>query len=543
MLGVGVVWLLLLAGLSYRWHRRYHRTLLALSTLQQTTLLSHPILRRHLLAMAAGLLRTQVPTGGVLRQKTVLMAAASHSLHQLAATQWFISPPLWAISFVIMAVALYWMKEGRIAALESERAMLKEQFLAIARGWASLATNPDGRQVMQDILSELAQHTAVNGAAIYRLTGMRSDCLEKYVSLGQLSLAASPIPELFLEPERGLVGEALAANQPRYSGDAGEFGYLIPGVRLPRVAVFPARYRDYNWGVLLLSSDQSGWFYGYRDALEVLAQEVAIAAASADVAEQSRRQQLREERLRMQSDILANVSHELRTPLGLVKGYLETLVESGMRMSTEDRQEFLQVAVAETGELERLIEQLLTMSQVENGKMPHQPEWFRVDPWLSRVLARHPIAARQRIRVGPGYNSARVFGDSRSLATVLSDLLENALKYSAGPIEVGIEVARDWWVLKVRDFGPGVAGGDIDRVFERFYRSPAHAQSEIRGSGLGLSIAKHIVELHDGHIEAANAAGGGFVVSVSLPMIDSRENRAERKEGVPDGRRRVGTGY
>ena len=212
-------------------------------------------------------------------------------------------------------------------------------------------------------------------------------------------------------------------------------------------------------------------------------------------------------------------------------------------MSIEERQEFLKIAVAETSELERLIDQLLTMSQVESGKMPHKPEWFALEPWLSQALARHPLSSKQRIQVNTSNFRALVFGDPRSLTMVLSDLLENALKYSSGTIEVGFEVMKDCWTLRVRDFGPGVAIDDIHRVFERFYRSPAHAQSEVRGSGLGLSIAKHIVDLHGGDIKASNASEGGFMVLVRLPMKTADDNAMEQKEGGPNGRRWAGTGH
>lgn len=533
LLGLGAIWLLVLARLSYTWHTQYRQTLLALSTLQETQYISSPVLRNHLLHMAASLL------GSPLAQRIYLSRLAIHNMHHLAASQWFVSPPIWAMGFVVMTVAVFWLKQNRITVLESEHAALKEQFLAIARGWALLATDPDGRQVMQNILQELAQHTAVTEAAIYRLTGARLDALELYVSLGPLSLTPGPIPSLFLEPERGLIGDALAHNQPRYSGDYGEMGYLIPGTRLPRVAVFPARYRDHNWGVLLLSSDEIGWFHAYRDVLEVLAQEVAIAAASVDVAEQVRHHRLMEDRSRMQSDILANVSHELRTPLGLVKGYLETLQESGSRLSPEDRQEFLEVAVAETQELESLIAQLLTMSRMESADLPHQPEWFAMGSWLPQTLERYPVWERQRVRVIQSSRLSMAFGDPRTLTTLLSDLLGNALKYSSGAIDLHLDQEQDWWTITVRDYGPGVNPEVLGRVFERFYRAPGHAQSTIRGSGLGLSIAKHLVEIHGGKIQAANALGGGFVVSVHLPLRPEESKQG----GAAGGRRRISAGY
>lgn len=536
LMGAGAAWLLILARLSFTWHVHYRQTVLALSTLQQAERVTSPALRGRLLQYAASLLGVPLPHAalGVSHLSNVAMRTMDH----LVSTEWFISPALWVLGFVIMGVALYWMKEGRLAALEAERALLKDQLLAIARGWASLATTSDSRQVVQNILSELAQHTNVTSAAIYRLTPVNSDALKRYASLGELSLSDGPIPRLFLEPDRGLVGEALAANQPRYSGDYAESGYLVPGVRMPRVAVFPARYHDQNWGILLLSSTQPRWFFTYREVLEVLAQEVALAAASADMAAESRRHQLIEERARMQSDILANVSHELRTPLGLVKGYLETLQASSQQMSPQDRQDFLNIAVQETGELEALIDQLLTMSQMESADVPHQPRWFAVERWIAQSLDRHPAWDRERVRVKVSGNLDWVFGDARHLTTVLSGLLENALKYSSKAVEVQVEAAPRSWGFQVRDYGPGIDPDAAERIFERFYRAPVHAQSEIRGSGLGLSIAKRIVAKHGGTIKARNASGGGLIMDVRLP-----QGGDEHGEERADGRRWIDSGH
>ncbi len=538
LLAAGAAWILVLARFSFTWHTRYRKTLLALSTLEESKRIKSLPVRSHLIHFAASLLGAPAGVSSQAAERSRLIEASIHTLHNLASTQWFVAPPLWVIGFVAMAVSMFWLKEGRLAALEFERGILKEQLLAIARGWASLATNPDGRQVMQNILSELTAHTAVTAAAIYRLTEVKSNCLELYVSFGDISLSQGPIPKLFLEPERGLVGEALAFNQPRYTGDYAEAGYLIPGTRMPRVAVFPARYHERNWGILMLSSNQAGWFYTYRDVLEVLAQEVALAAASADMAEQSRRHQRMEDRARMQSDILANVSHELRTPLGLIKGYLETLQTSESQLSTEDRRDFLSVAVQETQELELLIEQLLTMSRMESAETPHRPQWFTVDAWIAQALARHPVWDRKRIQVVTSRDGELVFGDRRNLTTVLSSLLENALKYSVGVVEVHINILSNSWSLGVRDHGPGVAPDVVDRVFERFYRAPEHAQSEIRGSGLGLSIAKRIVEMHGGDIWADNAPGGGFMVTARLPRGD-----AAKREDTARGRRRISSSH
>lgn len=542
LLVAGVLWVLVLARLSYNWHVHYRHTLLALSTLAETDVVHSAGTRTHLLSLAASLLNRPVPPGSVVHAGESLTVTAMQVLHHLAASQWLVSPAIWAIGFAVMGVAVYGINEGRLAALDAERQLLKEKMLAVAQGWALVATNPDGRQVMNRILTEAMAHTAVSGAAIYRLTGVGGDAIELYASTGYLQLSASPVPALFLEAERGLIGESLSRNLPLYSGDGGEAGYLIPGIRLPRVAVFPARYRDQNWGFLLLSSEQSGWFYAYRDVLELLAQQVALAAAAADVAAKARQQQRLADRARMQSDILANVSHELRTPLGLVRGYLETLIESQDKLDPGTQQEFLAVSLEETRELESLIDKLLTMSRLEDGMNLHQPDWFSPDDWIRRSLARHTPTAQQRVRIINRTRADLLFGDQRNLTTLLSDLVDNAVKYSTGPIDVILDRHAEAWSLTVRDFGPGVAEAEAAHIFERFFRGAAHAKSQVRGSGLGLSIAKHIVDMHGGHIRAENAAGGGLSVSVELPLGRPGQARPSLKGVDIRGRWRVGAG-
>lgn len=518
VLSAGMVLVLVLARVSYFWHQRYARALLALSAINEARHARNTPLKHHLLALAASLLGIHGnPLSGGEVDQTAITA-----LHQLAQTEWSVSPAVWAIAFAVIAVGIYWMREGHIAWLETERVMLNEQLLAIARGWSSLATNPNGRDVMENILSEVIQHTAVASASIYRLCDDRSNSLQIYAHSGNLILTPDPIPRIFIGPTAGLVGEALAENASRYSGDGGESGYLIPGVRLSRVAVFPLTYRNATWGILLLSSHENHWYYVYRELLDVMAQEIAIAATTAELAEEARRNRLMEERARMQSEILANVSHEFRTPLGLVKGYLETLQKSWHRMPPDERREFLDVAVSETHELEGLIDHLLMMSRVEHAENPLDRRQFGVAGWLKATLDHYPVWEQARIIIPDvPTEGVQVYGDPRELSTALSDLLQNGLKYSSGSIEVRVQVAPDAWTVSVRDWGPGVPAGVIEKIWERFYRMPAHAQSEVRGSGLGLSIVKRIVEAHRGQIRAANAAGGGLQVVMTLPMYSN----------------------
>ncbi len=519
VLFLGVAMVAVLGRASFLWHQHYSRIVLALSTMREARHVTSPVLRRHLLHLAAALVGAKPGT-----VPAALGAAAFAQLEHLGASEWFGSPAVWAIAFLVIVVGVYWMREGHIAWLETERSILKQQMLALARGWASLATDPNPREVMQRILAEVGHHTALGSAAIYRLTDDHFDSLELYASFGPFRLSDQPIPKIFLVPGRGLVGQTIVDNVPRYSGDYGEVDYLIPGVRKPRVGVFPLRYQNEPWGALLLTSNETNWYFTYRNLLDILAQEIAIAAATSELAQAARRNRIMEERAQMQSEILANVSHELRTPLGLVKGYLETLQKSWGRMSPADRGEFLDVALGETHQLEELIEHLLVMSRVDSEEMMFRPALLELGEWFRNVVEHYPVWDRDRIRVvGSVPENTVVSGDPRGLQTALGDLLQNALKYSSGLVDVEFHVAGQTWGFAVRDYGPGVAPSELPKIFERFYRSPAHAQSEIRGSGLGLAIVERIVALHGGSVSGENARPQGFVVRVSLPMGSRQE--------------------
>lgn len=544
ILAASIVWLLVLARMSYLWHAHYRQIMWSIATLDESTTVRSAGLRRHLLHLAAVLLGLdQLPTG--TRPRTIYLNQASlNALHHLVATQWIISPAMWSIGFMVMAVAIYWIKEGRISQLEAEHRRLTEQLLAITKGWGSLGAHANPEDAMHSILAEVSQHTVVERAAIYRLTDETRDSLRLYATHGKITLPPRPVPLLFLEPNRGLIGEVLTLNQPRYSGDDGSAGYLLPGVRMQRVAIFPLRYQERSWGILLLQSDQMGWFSAHRDLLEVLAQEIAIAAASTDVAEQDRKHRLLEDRARLQAEILANVSHELRTPLGLVKGYLETLQNTGERLALAERKEFLSVAVHETHELETLIDQLLTMSQWDNAEPPLKMERFLLAPWVNQLLERYSIWDRERIRLIGCDKTVWVCGDVRSLTTAVSDLIQNALKYATGPLDVTFRLASDGWMVAVRDYGPGVPSADMDKIFERFFRSPIHAQSEVRGSGLGLAIVKRIADAHGGTVHAENVRdGGGFRMTLFVPWATMRGDAIPEGEGENGREHRLGVDY
>lgn len=509
VLAIVLAGFLALGTVERTWLARHRREQLARAALKAAG--GAPAsMRAHLVHYAATLL--SAPAGTTLNRLQQLAGAptTAHPVH-------IPGGPLVLVLFVMAVLGVYWTKEQALERLEADHRLLKQQLLAIAGGWAAVATQADSREAMGRILAAVACHTPVNSAAVYRFTrDDRRHGLALFCRIGPVLPLAMDVPRLFLRAGFGLIGDVFQDRLALYSGDEGERGYLIPGLRHPRVGVFPLRFRDTDWGVLVLYADERGWFYRYRDLFDVVSQEIAILGTAADLAEDARRKALFEELARVRSEILANVSHELRTPLGLVKGYLETLRDAGDRLAASDQAEFLQVAIQETQELEGLIDHLLLMSQLEAADPELEPRWFVFEDWARGVLQAVARDAAARICVHSP-SGACVYGDPGQMKTALENLVQNALKYSVGAVDITLCAGDGEHAIRVADRGPGVPPEDLERIFERFYRGPGAARSSVRGSGLGLSIARRIVERHGGRIDAANRPKGGLEVVIRLP--------------------------
>lgn len=221
-------------------------------------------------------------------------------------------------------------------------------------------------------------------------------------------------------------------------------------------------------------------------------------------------------------DFVANVSHELRTPLALIKGFVETLID-GARDDPEVTLRFLRTIEKHTNRLTFLIEDLLTISQLESGQVVMNRQWGDLQPLVGRVL--EDFAARAAAREVRLENevplSLPVRADLDRLQQVLFNLVDNAIKYgrTGGRVVVGAraDVGASRLDLWVADDGPGIPPESLDRVFERFYRVDAARSREQGGTGLGLSIVKHIIQAHGGEVRAESEPGKGAVLRCSLP--------------------------
>jgi len=228
---------------------------------------------------------------------------------------------------------------------------------------------------------------------------------------------------------------------------------------------------------------------------------------------------------RTREEFVANVSHELRTPLSLIKGYVETLLD-GARGNPAIAERFLKIIERNTKRLDLLIQDLLTISALEAGRMKLNPQPVALRTLVEKVFTDlKPPADNKNITLVnqlPGFTAA---ADVNRLEQVLANLVDNAIKYGSaqGHVTVGGKKRDDGKIeIFVQDDGPGIPAESLDRVFERFYRVDKARSREQGGTGLGLSIVKHIVQAHGGEVWVKSEPGKGATFFFTLPATETQ---------------------
>ncbi|HVX85563.1 MAG TPA: sensor histidine kinase KdpD [Phycisphaerae bacterium] len=256
--------------------------------------------------------------------------------------------------------------------------------------------------------------------------------------------------------------------------------------------------------------------------LEAFANATAIALHRAQLADTARHAWERVEAEFIRNTLLSGVSHDLRTPLAAITGSVSTLLESGDALPAATRRELLQATADEAGHMDRLITNLLDITRLESGAVAIKPEPYAIDELVGAAVAR----LRTRLAGRPLHTAFPpdlpfISADGPLIEQVFLNLLENALQYTppGSPIDIVARRTSDSHGERVEiifgDRGPGLPADDPDRVFQKFYRSPASATH--RGVGLGLAICRQLVNLHQGTISAANRADGGAAFTINLP--------------------------
>ncbi len=228
----------------------------------------------------------------------------------------------------------------------------------------------------------------------------------------------------------------------------------------------------------------------------------------------------------MRVDFVANASHELRTPLSTLIGYTETLREQSDEIDPTTREQFLAVVHDEARRMQRVVEDLISLSRIEAEKFTTPTEAVALEP-----LIEHALDSARRIADERGSALVRdvaadlpeIAADRSQILQLLDNLITNALRYGepGTPVTVSAHAEGPMLHLSVADEGDGIAPEHIGRVTERFYRVDTSRSRSLGGTGLGLSIVKHIVERHRGRLSIDSELGRGTTMHVLLPVAVS----------------------
>ncbi len=242
-----------------------------------------------------------------------------------------------------------------------------------------------------------------------------------------------------------------------------------------------------------------------------------------DVTEQRKSERTRRE-------FVANVSHELRTPLTNVKSYAETIagtMEEGDRLPPELERQFLGVIVGEADRMTRIVQDLLTLSKFDYGKMEMKLSRFPFAQTVRDVCEAEAIDAKNHshvLTVEVPETLPEVNGDRERIEQVLMNVVSNAIKYTpdGGHIRISAGTRGQFVWARVEDDGIGIPEKDLPQLFERFYRVDKARSRESGGTGLGLSIAREIMNQHQGDIQISSVYGKGTTVTVMIPTADGK---------------------
>ena len=285
--------------------------------------------------------------------------------------------------------------------------------------------------------------------------------------------------------------------------------------RNPSVQILPLRVGVRAVGALGVLDAEVG-----RGTLDAVGSLVAIAIERAGAVEKLAHTEANRESERMRSVLLDSVTHEFRTPLTSIKASAESLLE-GHNLDEASRRELLSVINEESDRLDRLVGEVAQMAQIDAGaiELHFEPHHIREAIDLA-VLATKNSLAKHTLKIDASESLPLVRIDARRIGEVLAQLLDNAAKYSPPetPITITSEVQKGKLVTSVADQGLGIDSIDQGMVFDKFYRGRGQ-RATIQGTGMGLAIAKALVEAHGGTISVVSQLERGSVFSFTLPLL------------------------
>jgi len=221
----------------------------------------------------------------------------------------------------------------------------------------------------------------------------------------------------------------------------------------------------------------------------------------------------------MRQEFISNVSHEIQSPLTSIRGFAQALEND--QLTNEERHHYLSIIEEESTRLSRITEDLLKLASLESERLKFEPKPYRLDKQIrSLILACEPQWKNKSINMDVSLEELMITADEDLLSQVWINLIHNSLKFTpqAGSIKVTLHPRGQRAEFRISDTGMGISEEDQERIFERFYKADKSRTNSGGGSGLGLSIVKKIIEMHQGTIEVESKVSAGTTFTVSLPM-------------------------
>lgn len=253
------------------------------------------------------------------------------------------------------------------------------------------------------------------------------------------------------------------------------------------------------------------FFIPYRDDLDMPA---GVMVVIQDITEHVKLDNMRKE-------FVADVSHELKTPITSIKGYSETLLDGDCDKETEKH--FLHVIDDNADRMEKLVQDLLTLSKYDNNRVTSKPTEFDLGELAKSCKEKFDIEIKKKNQEVNCFVTAdvpSVYADRDGIERVILNILSNSIKYTpdGGKIDIYVGYVHNDAYVKIKDTGIGIPKNDLERIYERFYRVDKARSRQLGGTGLGLSIAKEIIEKNNGNINIKSKVNEGTEVVIQIPV-------------------------
>lgn len=346
---------------------------------------------------------------------------------------------------------------------------------------------------------------------------------------GRLAVAAQAAGEAALTREAMAMAEWVLW----HGSSVAQSGFAVPWSRHQapsrKVTFMPLHAARRTIGVLGLTDKKSARPFTAEEktVLATFAGQAAVALERLYLLREAQRAEMLARTDELKSALMTAVSHDLRTPLASITASVTSLLEPDIQWSEETRRDFLQDIYDEARRLNRLVGNLLDMSRIEGGALHPEKTWYAIGEIIGAVVQRtEPRLTNHLLSIHLEQDIPLVLLDFTQIDQVLSNLLENALKYTPPGTEISINAVHkvDHIEVQVADTGPGVDAEQLPHLFDKFYRADKGRRSG--GTGLGLAISKGLVQAHGGRIWAKNQPESGLAVTFTLPASLSSNGTA-----------------